>query len=605
MMRISRFAIHALPALLILLLGNMFWSASAHAFDIEEVRWGYAGVAHRNEINPLFLRLRNNTSEAEEFTLSLEKKSFGAGRVGARIWVAEEQSTLFLSPLTERWVTFYVYIGGRENEVQLLNERGPVKKPIQILFTNRNQMEEKEELDRVLFASGDEFALSQKAELKRFPPEIFPPVATATDILGTVFLDEMPRWQPEQRKSFMRWLQRGGVVHVLQSRTGDYPEFEEELAVLNGALDKQHIGGGIVLRHPFGRNRLDQATLKQIESNEERLFREEETRIENEMADYYYYDQDLSNSMFRTLRRFVVPDHNWPIMYVISFLYLFAVFPGAWIISKKRNDFRLTYGALLLAVFVFSMIFKIVGARGYGESTQINSIAVAHVLPDNELDVTQYSNAFVTNGGTYLLRHPGAGVIYSTASDDDVLGDILLGPQAFFSVDIPPFTSRPFIHRSLISYPAPAAELTELNAEEGLKSLKLNLGDVPRDAEVWALFRNRVSKLSLSGENWSTSRDGQSLGDFMRSIQDNHYGGFYDNSNDLDPEQINSQLLREAIQRSLRLRSMQNGPLTLPRNDRLYLFINTDMPDELKCVSDDFVQQSGKLVYQYELILPE
>ncbi|QDU78783.1 hypothetical protein Pla110_04870 [Polystyrenella longa] len=607
-MRPSFNAAHYFLVTFVALVANAFpFADSAQAFDIEERRWGYDGTVYSHEINPLFLRLRNNTGEAEEFTLSLKQKSYGTREVGALISVAEEQSTLFLSPFSERWVTFYIYIRPGSNDVQLYQGRDRVGKAIPIATRNQSSGERPDHMSRVLFTANEEFDLNQKSQLKRFPSDIFPPNITGTDTLEAVFLDHEPRWQPEQRKTFMRWLQRGGTLHLLQSRSGTYPSFTEELSVLNGSLDHQYIGNGIVVRHPIQQNRLDKETLADIQKQELALFGIEQPEIENQQNDYGYfnYEGNVAESMFPALKQYVNPNHNWPVMYLISFLYLFAVFPGAWLVNKKWNDFRITYGSLLLSVLLFSLFYNMVGARGYGESTQINSIAVARVLPHNELDVTQYSNAFVTSGDQYRLEHKGNGVIYTTASDEDVLGKVQLGPQANFIVDIPPFSSRPFMHRTLIHEPAPAVELTAFDVKVGLKSLQLKINGIGTDSVVWAANGDWISKLSPNNGVWTSKKDSKTIQEFA-DHQDYNQSRFYGSA--IEPaevHQIDNNLLRNSISKSLRLRRGYDGMYMSLKQDRIYVFVQSNLPPALECANENFLKQTGKLVYQYELILSE
>ncbi|MCA9039112.1 MAG: hypothetical protein KDA65_02060 [Planctomycetaceae bacterium] len=584
----------------------------AKAFDIEEVHWGFSGKIFPQEINPLFLRLRNNTGEAEEFTLNLKQRTYGSRSVGATISVAEEGNTIFLAPYTERWVTFYLYASHSSSEVQLFKEDKRVGDPIPMPNQSRSATEESIHRSRVLFTASDEFNLNRNSQLKRFPSEVFPPNLTGTDTLEVVFLDHVPRWQPEQRKTFLRWLNRGGILHLLQTRTGTYPTFDEELAVLNGPLDHQYIGGGLVIRHPFSQHNLDKKMLEDIVKQEFDFFQTGATPVNQENYGYHYYGDSLEHYLFPTLKEYVNPNHNWPVMYLISFLYLLLIFPGAWLVMKKWSDFRITYGSLLLGMLLFALIFNVVGARGYGESTQINSIALAQVLPDDELDVMQYSNAFVTSGGFFELQHQGSGLIYSTGSDsEEVLGKIQLGTQAEFSVDIPPFSSRPFIHRTLINKKAPTVELTTFDPEKGLSSLELNIDSLDAGSQLWAIHKDRISPISLQGSSWSTKRSGQPLSEFLQSDE---YFNDYDIygqqiNHSANKEKIDSQLFRKVMHKSFRFQNIYNNGNNNVSNsikqDRVYLFIQSEMPEELKCASESFQKQSGNIIYQYELILSE
>ncbi|MEZ6049099.1 MAG: hypothetical protein R3C11_26695 [Planctomycetaceae bacterium] len=583
----------------------------AEAFDLEEVRWGFDGSVVPNEINPIFFKIRNNTGEAEEFSLSLKRKSYNNQSVGAQISVAEEGNRLFLSPYSERWVTFYIYCTYNSQEVQLYTEKGRFGAAIPAPPRTNSTEEEEFELSRVLIATEDRFNLDRGALIKRFPEELFPPIVTGTDSLGAVFLDHVPRWQPEQRKTFMRWINRGGVLHLLQSRSGNFPQFEGELAVLNAPLDSQYVGSGLVIRHPRTADSLNKTALEDIQKQQDKFFGYEAPKNNNENQDNYsygYYGNTIHDTFFPNLKEYVNPNHNWAIIYFLSFLYLLVIFPGAWLVMKKRNDFRFTYGVLILSTCFFGLMFNMVGARGYGESTQINSIAVARVLPEDEVDVTQFSNAFVTSGDQYLLNHQGTGVIYSTANDnDDVLGTIQLGPQAAMYVDIPPFSSRPFMHRTLIPHKAPAVEVVDFKNKSDLKDIKLKIEGVSSRTPVWAVYGDKISNLSLEGEFWTTSKKGQGIQEFMQNLAEDYQYNYYRSShpNGVDTKGLDTTLFRLVIRRGLHIRTDYRGIQTKFKRDRLYLFIQAELPEELYCSNTSFQQQSGQLVYQYELILSE
>src|SRR5207248_2104431 len=121
------------------------------------------------------------------------------------------------------------------------------------------------------------------------------------------------------------------------------------------------------------------------------------------------------------------PNHSWPVIFFLGLLYLGSVFPGCYLVGQKYGgDFRVTFGCLLGTVFLFSLVFLFVGRRGYNEVTIVHSVAVARQQPGGStLDVSQWSNAFVVEGGDYHLEHAGTSRVYSSCQDQErVNGEI-------------------------------------------------------------------------------------------------------------------------------------------------------------------------------------
>ena len=92
---------------------------------------------------------------------------------------------------------------------------------------------------------------------------------------------------------------------------------------------------------------------------------------------------------------------------------------------------------------LFSMGFKQVGQRGYGEQTAMHAITIAQPLDGNRLLFRQWANLFVTDGDDYRIHHAGNGLLYSSGqSNEAVRGWIVSPPAGQFVADVPPFSSR-------------------------------------------------------------------------------------------------------------------------------------------------------------------
>ena len=55
------------------------------------------------------------------------------------------------------------------------------------------------------------------------------------------------------------------------------------------------------------------------------------------------------------------PDHNWLLLHFMFWVYIAMVFPGCYILGKRYSDFRVVYAGLLGTVFLFSLLFSVVG----------------------------------------------------------------------------------------------------------------------------------------------------------------------------------------------------------------------------------------------------
>src|SRR3954471_16246164 len=113
--------------------------------------------------------------------------------------------------------------------------------------------------------------------------------------------------------------------------------------------------------------------------------------------------------MFGELNQMTRPKHKWAVIYLLSLVYIALIFPGFYLLGLKRSDYRIMYGAMLGIVATFSGLFAFIGRRGYDETTTIHTVAIATPLADGSLDVTGWTNAFVTSGANYAITNDGTG----------------------------------------------------------------------------------------------------------------------------------------------------------------------------------------------------
>ncbi len=479
---------------------------SAGELQILDMRWGFDGRIVRHRFNVLSVLVDNPFPEPFEGDLILSKRA----NVGQRI-DAPQREPVFVGPFARRWVQFYPYISNDwESFVLAQRSQGARGGPEINVPSSRMGFPA-----RVLLVSDQETS-GRKVPLKSFPDNLFPPFVTATDGLQAVVLDHVPNWDEPRRTAFLRWLERGGTCYVLHGSAGEFPDFPTSLAALAGPLDETTLGTGRVYRLPQTRETLsiDELTrlftrlpprMKTVTDNNGLTSTTEVSWRESEAEDYqnYQVDQDYAdpsdttsgNSFLMKLKDFTRPEHNWGLLHLLFWIYILLIFPGCWLIGRFRTDYRLVYAALLGTVAVFSLLFGYVGRRGYGEATAVNSVAIVHRLADGVADITQWSNAFVTNGGDYPIRHRGRGTLYATGNiNEGVNGIIQNGAEASFLVDIPPFSSREFMHRTELPLTLPSITIEDVRIEaERLVALRVRIdGTLPENTQDFRVSYGRT-----------------------------------------------------------------------------------------------------------------
>ncbi len=232
--------------------------SAVFALDIEEAIWGIGSQQTKGECIPLSLLLSNNTPEVFDELVQLNQLQFGSSKVGAPLY-----RKVYLAPYTSQWVQFYPYILSQRQTDWSLNWGPGNIYSLGISKTGSapaNVTQESTENFCVILASIDSLSDSG-IQFKRFPEELFPPAVTATDSLDEVILDHVPRWDAARRDSFMDWLYRGGILHLLPNLSGENLSFPASMSELNVPLDHFRAGSGLVIRHQEKLNQLDQARL--------------------------------------------------------------------------------------------------------------------------------------------------------------------------------------------------------------------------------------------------------------------------------------------------------------------------------------------------------
>jgi len=461
-------------------------TSAAFALEIKEVRWGFDGKVVANRFNLLSVLIVEGGPHPFEGEITLHEQR-GPIDVGAPI-----AQPVFISPGTSRWVQFVVYVTG-DNPWHLSWGRGA------------NQ---RRDLDpptlgppATVLVVDSASVFTGTAPLRIFSEELFPTSLAALDGLDQVVLDHVPRWDLPRREAFFDWVRRGGIVHILQG-TGGYPAFDGDWAAFQTSGPRARFGAGRIVRHEFDRTQCSEAALSTAGFPPRTL---NKTDVGSGGPALYRFDQTL----LRSLADLTKPDVQWWFLYLLTIGYLVVIGPIHYRWAQRVN-YRLAIGGFLGIVAVFALAFMIGGHRGSGEKQTSHSIAIAHALGNGRWDVQQWVSAFATKGAFYQLHHEAPVNFYSATSDSEaVAGKIVGGKDGHFDVDIPLFSTRPFLHRATLSGPSAQVNVITWKRDR----IELELGEnFPEPVEtIYARFLGKILTLQKEGRHLTGSPSGRGL----------------------------------------------------------------------------------------------
>ena len=576
----------------------------AFGLDVERVVWGFDGrvVAHR--FNLLSVEVANNDAQPFDGALEIRKTSGGGPRIGARII-----ERVFVAPYTRRWVQFYLYVMNDWEEWTLTQRTGRTAKRLRL---DLPKLSERARI--ILVAEDDPFASS--GGLKQFPENLFPPMVTATDSLEAVVLDHVPRWENARVEAFVDWLRRGGRVHICQNGDGQYPQFPESLAVLNSPIDQNRVGSGLVTRHARKLSQFDTQFVHDqiLQPADSQQATNDDAAKDDEIDDdesYNDYGWSIQDGFFKDLKQMTRPEHNWTAIHLLSLTYILLIFPGCYLLGRRRADYKITNSVVLGLVLIAVFGFQNIGRRGYGESTAVNTLAIARPLQGDYFDVTQWTNAFVIDGADYRISHQGTGRIYSTAQNAEAVpGLIDNGLDGTFDVDIPPYSNCSFKHRSKLKAKRIQLNVETWEADATLENLVLTTDDsFPENSkQVYALYRDRVYHMSHHDGRLAKATKPQNLRDFLRlneynELSNNYYVPWEDEP--ATRNELFSRLHHPLIAASLGIFDQSRvSEVSLP-DDRVRVFIFALLTGEFFTTGDQFDGNAGYVLYCIDVFNPE
>ncbi|MFH1421568.1 MAG: hypothetical protein ABIH42_02495 [Planctomycetota bacterium] len=562
-----------------------------YALEVKDMKWGFDGKVITERVNVLSVLITNPTDMPFEGFISLYRADF-LGRV---IGVKSVQPC-YISPFSEKWVQFYIYLGfDAENEKWAViwgdGIRDSVTTP-DVKFGPPARV--------FLYNSAE--VLQTRISMKMFSEDIFPTTVCATDGLYSVVLDHCPKWEPVRREAFMKWVYRGGVVHILHDSSGKYPKFTAELVELNNPLEQFRIGSGIVTRHNITHHKVSEALFERMGFTAPVLNRSN--------TNYLYYN-NIPQNFFSMMKNMVKPRYDWSLIGVMIFCYIVLICPVNFFLARRKGRRYWTATIFLLAtVITFSFILYFLGRRGYGEVSKIHTVSYARLIKNDLYDVTQYTNVFVTDGDYYTLTHSSPHNIYSLCEKEETINGIIVnGRDGYFKVDIPLYSSRAFIHTGELKGDNIRLKVIKWNDKGIYPEIVLSAaGDFPDGIlEAWLLYKNSIYQIGRNANEFKViGESAKNIESFIESLEKYYYT--YRNYPIASANKIYSAFANILIARSVGGTSKMNYYLSLCDPsclDRAQVFIYMRTPESFKLVREGLGEEKGYVLYHQFIDKPE
>jgi hypothetical protein len=567
-------------------------AASASALDVSEIRWGFDGQAVPNRFNLLSVLVANPSDAPFEAFVNLYKSRGLEAHVGAVY-----RTYCYISPQTTRWVQFYVFVDNDYDDWKMEWGRGA--------DDNRDLGKPKLGAPARVLLTDLESPLSTVSTFKQFPEELFPPTGAATSGLDSLLMDHAPRWEAAKRQAFLNWLRAGGTLHLLMGADGHYPVFPDELSVLNLSVDRQRIGGGLVVRHAatahnIRRQDIEEGVVlpREIKSNDPTIY--------NQTAD----------TLLRNLAQMSRRQYSWGWIFLLAFAYVALVGPGNFVWGRKFGDYRLRIVLLLVTIAGFAWLFNVVGRRGQGESSVVHTLSYARAIDGNTYDVTQWINVFATHGADYKITHAAPDNLYATGQDyESVNGWIQSGKEGQFMVDIPMFSRRGLVHEAEMKGAEIPVKIVNWDGAGTLKRLSLTVGPdfTKQILEGWVVQGNTVYTMKISdGQLQFDQSSRQGLDTFISSQGPQQMAPYYRSpyanpsmSDDITNVQSNFQkLAKPLIGWCLETKDLQHASSSAT-DGRAELFLFARSPESFCLANSQFSREIGYVLYHLDLFKPE
>jgi hypothetical protein len=567
----------------------LFAAVSGSALEVQQVKWGFDGQVVPGRFNLLSVLVANPDAAAFDGAVNFYKTRGLAERVGA-----DYRIPCYLSPLTARWLQFYVYIDNQYDQWRLEWGRSPddhheIKAP-------------KWGPPADVLLADSATTLKSISAFPQFPDDLFPTTVAATSGLNSLLLDHPPHWEPAKRQAFLAWLRAGGKVHLLMDAGGRYPVFSDELSLLNSSPNEVHIGAGMVVRHSATAREI---RIQDVQAAEVpfRVFKPGEPGTPAGTAD----------SFLRALSQFSQRRYNWGLIYLLAIAYAVLVGPVNLRVGWKLSDYRLRILLLLGTVAGFALLFDLVGRRGQGEANVVHSLSYARAIDGNTYDVMQWVNVFVTRGAKYTITHAAPHNLYATGQDyEAVNGLIENGKDGRFAVDIPMFSRRAFLHEAEMQGANIAVNIVSWDGTEALKRLVLNVGPdfTKQILEGWVVQGDQIYAMKLTKDSLEfDDAYKESLENFVSSTGLQSMGltsGLEQGVKDAETEGTFRKLAKPLLAWGLGAEDFTQPEASSPAaNARVQLFLFTRSPHGFGITGQGLGQETGYVLYHFDLFKPE
>ena len=622
--RFPAIRIRSIGAKVSLLLIISFMVTSTRAADeslitIQSRIWGFDGRVQTGQFNPVSFLVDNRTDESIDAVAALSHSAI-IGSTSGRF-----EQPVFIGPGAQRWVQLYPYIAS-DNQADWIFSLGGLqfRGQRQPRSTNAiaDQKKKAKTIPAAVILDAPGTMSLQPVTVKHFPESIFPPWATATFGLHTVFMDHEPDWEVPRQHALMSWLRRGGRLHLLKNTRDAWPTFSGHLADLSQPLDTFSVGSGIVTRHDLQRGDLTEsmvdAALDLVDDDDSEQLPEEQltansNAFTSSSVSSVFRQGDLSwldQSWFETMRQFTQPSHAWWLIFLLALVYIGSIFPGCWLLAKQNRHFLTVYGAIAGLSIAFSLLFLLIGRRGYGEFTTQHTLAISRIEDSTTQSVMEWNSLFVTAGDQYTITGTDEQSLFAIPDLQQQTNAVMTGGNdGQLSVGIPPFSTQTFICRrqlpladwqlQVVSFRQIPNEIADLQIKSGPAC------EIDNDAQIRLLYRNQLYRASCdeaAGLIKQTGRIGP-LVKFCEEYYQNSYSNFGWNSGNDSADQFYDGLLPSVILRSLADDGIHDpGELDLPA-DRVRLFVYTTLPSDHFVETNTNSQKHGRILYVCDIPL--
>jgi hypothetical protein len=600
-------------------------SAQPPKLKIAETIWGFDGRVVVGQFNPFSVLIDNLSDETIEGQVTLRSIQGMVRESGGTL-----SEPLYLAPNSRRWVQFYPYVSQISADWRLNVRAGgsniltaSFDPPRGVFGLQLDDADSRRVSAVILDRTG--MATQQPISVKHMPAEIFPPFSTATSGLSVLFLDHVPDWETPRQEALLAWLKRGGRLCLLLDSNGQTLSFSGVLSPLNEPFTVFRTGFGTVNRLDIQRGQLSDEIVRpfvqlpggQDENNPAAEFgnsiAQQNLMVFNPSAN--------DDETFASMRKLTQPEHAWWAIFLLSLVYVGLIFPGCWILSRKKTlHFLVTYGAIAGVSVLFSLIFLMIGRRGYGESTVMNSLTIARSEDSTHWNTMQWLNLFVVSGDNYQVTSENQQALLASGdADDRGVAGVKSGNHAMFETRIPPFSSQSVVSARRLTQPDWALVLEDIEITSGvLTKLELTTGstfpDHP-DCQYLILHGQRLSTAVFRKEDLKLRLGSslQTLADYcsIRADPEYSFGLFgqqprYSSDSDSQIDRFYRYSIHPLIHRSLLDDGIvQPSQFVLPA-DRIRLFVYTPATEEvLPSLNVDSLKQGRTLFIRDILLDPD